>query len=198
MPTGAPSQSSEVAEADSRFPRGPGLQSMEVNKTEWTKKMKPPKTSPLLTRNCINRSGLRRGFFLITLTCFALSPTVRAVDPPPDGGYPNGNTAEGDNALQNLTTGDANTAIGNEALFNNMSGRWNTATGFQALFRNTTGPFNTATGVQALQRNTSGGGNTAIGVNALESNTTGSANTATGASALESNTTGRDVKSVVP
>src|SRR4030095_14054814 len=69
------------------------------------KKMKPTKTNPLLTRNCIKSSALRRGFCLITLTWFALSPTLRAVDPPPDGGYPGNNTAEGDNALLKLTSG---------------------------------------------------------------------------------------------
>jgi len=65
---------------------------MEVNKPEWNKKMKLTKTNPLLTRNCINCSALRRGFFLITLTWFALSPTVHAVTPAPDGGYPNART----------------------------------------------------------------------------------------------------------
>lgn len=33
-----------------------------------------------------------------------LSPTARAVDPPPAGGYPGNNTAEGDYALFSLTT----------------------------------------------------------------------------------------------
>src|SRR5947208_14464156 len=80
-------------------------------------------------------------FLLIALTLifFVLSPTARAVDPPPDGGYPNGNTAEGDGALQNLTTGVHNTAIGNSTLLNNTSGGENTAVGFQALLNNTDG-----------------------------------------------------------
>jgi len=38
--------------------------------------------------------------------CFELSPAALAVTPPPDGGYPNGNTAEGQNALQNTLNGD--------------------------------------------------------------------------------------------
>jgi hypothetical protein len=42
---------------------------------------------------------------LLVLVCFALSSTARAVVPPPDGGYPGNNTAEGDNALLSLTTG---------------------------------------------------------------------------------------------
>ena len=31
--------------------------------------------------------------------CFALFQTAHAVSPPPDGGYPGGNTAEGQDAL---------------------------------------------------------------------------------------------------
>jgi hypothetical protein len=55
--------------------------------------------------------------------------TVRAVSPPPDGGYLNNNTAEGEEALFELTTGDNNTAIGFEALFNVTTGTLNTAIG---------------------------------------------------------------------
>ena len=33
------------------------------------------------------------------LACFALSPIAQAISPPPDGGYPRFNTAEGQNAL---------------------------------------------------------------------------------------------------
>jgi hypothetical protein len=61
-----------------------------------------------------------------------MSPLARAVDPPPDGGYPNNNTAEGDKALFNLTTGSDNAAIGFQALFNNTIGSFNTAIGSQA------------------------------------------------------------------
>ena len=48
----------------------------------------------------------------VLLTYFALSPRVQAVNPPPDGGYPNFTTAAGDHALQALTLGLGNTAIG--------------------------------------------------------------------------------------
>src|SRR5436309_2254523 len=91
-----------------------------------------------------------RGFLLIplALACawFALSPTARAVDPPPDGGYANFNTAEGDLALFSLTTGSANTAIGRDAFGSNTTGNNNTAIGFEALGGNTTGNNNTANG----------------------------------------------------
>ena len=62
------------------------------------------------------------------LAWFALSPT-QAVVPPPDGGYPGFNTAEGQYALLNLTTGVANTANGWFSLFSNTEGSYNTAVG---------------------------------------------------------------------
>jgi hypothetical protein len=126
--------------------------------------------------------------FLVALACFALSPTLRAVNPPPDGGYPGFNTAEGDDALFNLTIGTSNTAIGFNALFRNTIGSFNTATGFQALSNNLGGVDNTATGDRALFSNTRGIDNTANGSGALRSNITGRQNTATGAAALQSNT----------
>ena len=56
-----------------------------------------------------------------------LSPTVRAVDPPPGGGYPGDNTAVGDDSLFSLVigtnTGIHNTATGYETLlFDTMAG----------------------------------------------------------------------------
>jgi trimeric autotransporter adhesin len=150
--------------------------------------------SLLGVRTLMNPLLLRRGFPVVLLALalglFALSPTIRAVDPPPDGGYPNSNTAEGDNALFNLTTGFNNTAIGFRALFNNTSGGFNTASGYQALFSNTTGNSNTATGSFALLFNTIGNSNTATGVGALNRLTTGSSNTAEGQGALHHLITG--------
>ena len=128
--------------------------------------------------------------FLVALACFAVSPVSRAVSPPPDGGYPGANTAEGDDALLNLTSGSDNTAIGFETLFNDTSGLDNTAVGSGALYSNTTGNDNTAIGEGVLNQNTSGFGNTATGIEAMLSNTTGSNNTATGNSALNANLTG--------
>jgi len=157
--------------------------------------MKPTKTTTPPITNSIDRSPLRRGFLLIALTsaCFALSPTAQAqLSPAPDGGYPNDNTAEGDDALFSLTTGDSNTALGFEALFSNTTGIRNTATGYVALFSNTTGDRNTATGRAALPNNTTGARNTADGQDALFNNTTGNDNAATGHFALFSNTTGNN------
>jgi Chaperone of endosialidase len=136
---------------------------------------------------------------IFALACFALSPTARAVlpPPPPDGGYPGGNTAEGTNALFNLTTGTQNTAIGFQALNNTTTGSYNTAIGWEALFsittsNDTTGYGNTAVGVRALYSNTTGRDNTAIGTNTLFSNTTGFFNTATSQGALGNNNTGNN------
>jgi len=133
-----------------------------------------------------------RAFLLIpfVLACFALSPTAQAVDPPPDGGYPSQNTAEGEDALFSLITGFNNTTIGFKALFSLTTGNNNTASGFEALNNNSTGGFNTATGSAALFSNTTGQLNTAIGFEALYNNTTGNNNTASGFEALVFNTEG--------
>ena len=141
-----------------------------------------------------------RLFFPVLFSFFlAVAPYAQAVIPPPDGGYPGFNTAEGQNALLHLTTGTANTAVGwlslenvTTASFNTgvgagtlvlNSGDQNTATGAAALLLNTTGNFNTATGSLALLSNTTGNFNTAIGDSALEHNTTGDFNTALGENA---------------
>src|SRR5206468_3361543 len=142
------------------------------------------------------RKNLRRGLFLIPLVLavagVSLAPTARALRPPPDGGYPNETTAEGDGALSSLTTGEGNTALGSNALNANTTGNNNTATAAFALWSNTTGEFNTANGYLALYSNTIGYGNTANGLEALINNTTGNGNTANGLDALVNNTTGND------
>ena len=126
---------------------------------------------------------------VFALTCFGISPASRAVVPPPDGGYPNFTTAEGDNALRSLTTGVGNTAIGTFSLSSVTTGSFNTAVGAGALDLNTA-DNNTATGAAALLLNTGGHDNTATGFEALFSNTEGSNNVANGAGALQSNTSG--------
>jgi hypothetical protein len=120
---------------------------------------------------------------VLSLACFGLA---QAVVPPPDGGYPGGNTAEGTNALLSLTTGQNNTAVGVNSLSSTTTGGWNTAIGAGAL-RFNTGVENTAVGFQALFNNTTGISNTANGYQALFSNTDGFTNTANGAFALANN-----------
>jgi hypothetical protein len=154
----------------------------------------------------------------IILCLVAAAPIIQAVVPPPDGGYPGGNTAEGQNALLNLTSGGFNTAVGWLSLRSDMTGSFNTAVGAATLFRNlaeentaigagamlsNSGGFrNTATGAFALFSNTGpadrpdrpngelGSFNTANGYQALFNNTEGGANTAVGYRALINNTTG--------
>src|SRR5438034_5714239 len=68
-----------------------------------------------------------------TLAGVGLLPQAQAVNPPPDGGYPGGNTAEGQNALLSLTAGTYNTAVGLSSLQSNLTGDFNTAIGAGTL-----------------------------------------------------------------
>jgi Chaperone of endosialidase len=167
------------------------------------------KTSTLFT-NYIHSSF---GRFLLcvptVIGCFAISPMARAVVPPPDGGYPGGNTAEGQAALLGLSSGTFNTGLGFFSLLNNttasfntavgagtlasvITAQQNTATGAGALLNNTTGELNTANGAFALLSNTTGIQNVAVGASALSANTDASFNTAVGANALITNTVGQE------
>jgi trimeric autotransporter adhesin len=154
---------------------------------------------------------------LSALVCFALCQQVQAAPVPetPDPGAVGGsfNTADGDHALFNVTTGlgnaafgwfsmlsnidgSNNTAVGAASLLLNIGdsttgeGQENTAAGTAALLFNTTGSQNTAVAAQALELNDSGIRNTAIGSRALINNFSGSNNTAVGRRALEGITTG--------
>ena len=142
---------------------------------------------------------------VFVLASLALSHKSQAVSPPPDGGYPGQNTAEGQSALLHLGNGTYNTAVGWASLGFNVTGTLNTAIGAAALLTNTadnntaigagallsntTGSLNTANGASTLLHNTTGGDNTANGALALLDNTTGGDNTAVGVSALELNST---------
>jgi hypothetical protein len=134
-----------------------------------------------------------RSFTVVALALlgFALLPRAHAVVPAPDGGYPNFTTAEGTNALRNLTTGAGNTGGGWYSLFTDTDASFNTGVGGGTLVFNNA-DSNTAIGVASLLFNTNGDGNTAVGVSALQSNTEGFQNTAIGKDALLSNTTGDD------
>jgi hypothetical protein len=127
---------------------------------------------------------------LVLLCLAAVDPNLQAVVPAPDGGYPGGNTAEGQSALLSLTTGTYNTAVGVYSLLSNTTGKFNTGVGAGTLLLNTTAEQNTATGVGALFSHSTGNGNTANGAFALFSDTTGQLNTAVGAGALFSNVGG--------
>jgi hypothetical protein len=153
--------------------------------------------------------ALRAGTFATILLAFALlcaapAPKAFGVVPAPDGGYPGGNTAEGQNSLLSRTTGTYNTAVGIFSALSLTGGSFctgvgagtllsntadqNTATGAGVLLSNTTGTFNTANGTFALFLNTEGDSNTATGRSALQNNATGNSNTANGDLALFSNT----------
>ena len=82
----------------------------------------------------------------LLIACFSISQNAVAVTPSPDGGYPGGNTAEGDNALLILTSGSYNIAIGWNSLQRNTEGNFNTAVGAGAMLFNATANENTATG----------------------------------------------------
>src|SRR5215469_2481939 len=99
-------------------------------------------------------------FLVVLLFCFGVLQGVQAVVPTPDGGYPNFNTAEGQDALQDLTTGAGNTALGAFTLFGTSTSSFNTAVGAGALDLNIA-DSNTAIGAASLLLNT-GMDNTAV------------------------------------
>jgi Chaperone of endosialidase len=161
-------------------------------------KTSKPTTEYLLTFHfTLMKTKLSSLLITVLIACLEASQNAHAVTPPPDGGYPHGNTAEGENALFSLTRGRFNSAIGWRTLLNNTGGNFNTALGAAALSNNANASENTATGAAALSNNAallnSGGNrNTANGASALFNNTTGSRNTAMGNRALFNNTTGSD------
>jgi hypothetical protein len=128
---------------------------------------------------------------IFSLASFAFLSNSHAVNPPPDGAYAGGNTAEGHLALASLNTsaGLYNTAVGVYSLLSITDGDFCTALGAGTLFANTADE-NTATGAGALFSHTDGGGNTANGAFALFSHTSGIDNTVVGDRALLLSTTG--------
>ena len=72
------------------------------------------KTTTSTVGNSIDDSLLRYAsiLMLFVLMCVATLPGARAFSPAPDGGCPNGNTAEGQDAYLHLTKGIFYTAIG--------------------------------------------------------------------------------------
>jgi hypothetical protein len=157
---------------------------------------------------------LRRGFLLIPLmlVCFAFSPNVQAAPSPetPDPGFVNDpfGTADGKNALANVSGGVGNSAFGWFSLFSDTTGSFNTglgagtlvlnnaeqntAVGTAALILNNIGDQNTAVGTAAMVFNASGDFNGAFGAHALENNVDGFSNNAVGNSALIFNLSGAE------
>jgi len=131
--------------------------------------------------------------FLVALglTCFGLLPKSQPLVPPPDGCYPNFNTAEGCNALSagGMNGNFGNSCFGWYALFSDSTGSFNTGVGAGALVLNNA-DSNTAVGAAALLLNTSGSSNTAVGTDALVYNDSGYRNNAVGTFALYTNTDG--------
>ena len=167
-------------------------------------------------RNLTNHAPSLRGLLLIPLlmVCFALVPAAQAApDGPaapaapltPDAGpeiapaapvaplapLPGFNTADGANALANVTTGVGNSAFGWFSLFSDAEGSNNTAVGAATLLFNTANQ-NTAFGAASLLFNTIGTQNTAVGVSALLNNIDGIQNIAMGEQALNLNVSGFD------
>ena len=86
---------------------------------------------------------------LLACSAMQLGPNAFGVVPPPDGGYPNFTTAEGTNALRNLTTGAGNSGVGWYSLFSDTIASFNTAVGVGTLLFNNADE-NTAVGAATL------------------------------------------------
>ena len=83
----------------------------------------------MILKNYLTRVMPSLSPVVVVLVWFAIAPLVRAVVPAPDGGYPGFNTAEGQNALFNLSTGVGNTGVGWFSLWSDTDGSYNTASG---------------------------------------------------------------------
>ena len=93
------------------------------------------------------------------------------------------NTAIGNTAGQQITSGTANVAIGHSSLISNQSGQYNVAIGGNSLNSNTASE-NVGVGLRTLSQNTTGAQNTAIGTRAMDLNSGGTQNVAIGYKAL--------------
>lgn len=101
------------------------------------------------------------------------------------------NTALGNAAGANITTGQANTCIGYSAAPAMTVGNFTTSVGANSLLFYTNGlGFNTVFGYGAMARSLTGSSNVAVGFEALHDNGAGTQNVAIGAGALHSGTNG--------
>src|SRR5881275_2719499 len=124
---------------------------------------------------------------LSVLVCSGLCQQVQsATDTPDPGPVSTGNTADGQGALNSLTTGLYNSAFGFLSVLSLSDGNFDTGVGAGALLVDNGGQ-NTAVGAGALFSNTTGSPNTAVGAFAMFFNVDGSSNAAVGDEALEFN-----------
>src|SRR5580693_5079147 len=107
------------------------------------------RSTRLILRTPIKNCGDHAMKQILVLSAILFSALLAAVGfaraaQPPDvvKSDANFNTAMGDSALLNLTTGYGNTASGDGALSSDTTGFENTASGLYALSSNTTGAFN--------------------------------------------------------
>ena len=104
-----------------------------------------------------------------------------------------GNIAIGEQAMQDISSGDINVAIGKQACKDLTSGGGNVGIGEQACGGSSagmTGIFNVAIGTKPLDSVTTGRSNIALGREVLEKVTTGSYNIGLGENCLKDTTTG--------
>src|SRR5438876_3448625 len=125
---------------------------------------------------------------LSALVCLGLCQQVQSATdtPDPGGSLPTSNTADGQGALNSLTTGLYNSAFGFLSVLSLSDGNFDTGVGAGALLVDNGGQ-NTAVGAGALFSNTDADNNTATGAFALFSNVIASSNTAVGSQALQNN-----------
>ena len=125
---------------------------------------------------------------LSALVCLGLCQQVQSATdtPDPGGSLPTSNTADGQGALNSLTTGLYNSAFGFLSVLSLSDGNFDTGVGAGALLVDNGGQ-NTAVGAGALFSNTTAGNNTAVGTFAMFTNSTGVSNTAVGDESLEFN-----------
>src|ERR1700751_481876 len=92
-----------------------GLQAEQTKNSQEETMIYPPTHQKKTSISGRNEGRALLVMMIGWLTLFAVT-NANAVNPPPDGGYPGENTAEGTNALLSLTSGIDNTAVGFDAL----------------------------------------------------------------------------------
>jgi hypothetical protein len=114
-----------------------------VQQSSLNKKMKTKNRTTLHLKKSIGGSPSRLALLLIPLVfaCFAVSPTSRALLPPPHRteAISTATQLRGVPPSNHLTTGFGNMAIGLSTLYNNTTGSSNTPVGADALSENDTG-----------------------------------------------------------